>query len=259
MGSVFAARSMEEKFWANVTTEPNTGCWLWLGTLTADKKYGRFFCGGRKGGRRKMAHHYSYEIYVGPIPSGMEIHHKCNVGWCVNPGHLIPLTKLENLAIRNSGELPTVRTWAKDTKSVAKSGDIKSHFKSFIKLAKSGCWEWQGGNNGRYGLFSYGGRQTYAHRASYLLFTGRLDSALEIDHTCNNPICVNPAHLEQVSRSENEIRKHLRNRGGNFCARGHEFTAENTYLYPGGAGRRCHECRRIGVARRKHKLTGATL
>lgn len=61
----------------------------------------------------------------------------------------------------------------------------------------NGCWEWQGAlDKDGYGWFSFKGKNCKAHRASYKLFVGKLDSSLQIDHLCRNRRCVNPHHLE---------------------------------------------------------------
>jgi hypothetical protein len=84
-------------------------CWIWHRT-TRDG-YGRADCLGKT----VQAHRLSYEAYVGPIPEGLEIDHLCCVTDCVNPEHLEPVTRLENLcrkAIRRGhvvGGRPYVR------------------------------------------------------------------------------------------------------------------------------------------------------
>lgn len=77
------------------------GCWEWLGALTS-KGYGHFVVAGR----RPMAHRYSYERFVGPIPEGMTIDHRCENRRCVNPDHLRVATNQENV-LRGCG--PTAR------------------------------------------------------------------------------------------------------------------------------------------------------
>lgn len=73
-----------------------------------------------------------------------------------------------------------------------------------IEKLPDGCWIWTGARNtGGYGVARHRGRTIGAHRMTYEVFVGPLDPFLEIDHLCRNPPCVNPDHLEQVTRAEN--------------------------------------------------------
>jgi len=89
---------IEDRIQRNSMTEPNSGCWLWLGWLNKNG-YGRMKLGSEKGGtmRQPMAHRASYEFYKGPIPEGMELDHICSVRCCVNPDHLEVVTHRENI------------------------------------------------------------------------------------------------------------------------------------------------------------------
>lgn len=74
-----------------------------------------------------------------------------------------------------------------------------------------GCWEWVGAiNQAGYGQMS-DGRSNLAHRFAYELLVGAIPDGLQIDHLCNVRNCVNPAHLEPVTGSENMHRVSLRN------------------------------------------------
>lgn len=69
-----------------------SGCWLWTACLTKNG-YGRFSWDGKV----RLAHRVAYELLVGPIPEGLEIDHLCRVRHCVNPDHLEPVTRRENI------------------------------------------------------------------------------------------------------------------------------------------------------------------
>lgn len=71
-----------------------------------------------------------------------------------------------------------------------------------------GCWPYLGksrlaapdANGERYGLHSFNGRQTGAHRVAWELEHGRSPRpGYEIHHTCRRRLCVNPAHLRELS------------------------------------------------------------
>jgi hypothetical protein len=69
------------------------------------------------------------------------------------------------------------------------------------------CWIWQRAVQvGGYGLAYSAGRQRLAHRAYYELHVGPIPDGLTLDHLCRQRNCVNPAHLEPVSQTENTRR-----------------------------------------------------
>lgn len=55
--------------------------------------YGKLFANGKNW----LAHRLSYEVYVGPIPDGLQLDHLCRVTNCINPTHLEPVTSTENM------------------------------------------------------------------------------------------------------------------------------------------------------------------
>jgi HNH endonuclease len=68
------------------------------------------------------------------------------------------------------------------------------------------CWMWIGGNNGRYGVLGRGRQgdgQIYAHRLSYEMHVGPIPVGLDVMHSCDEPLCVNPKHLSVGTRLEN--------------------------------------------------------
>ena len=113
-----------------------------------------------------------------------------------------------------------------------------------IPVPVTGCWLWTGSLNGHgYGkVRDRDSRLQTAHRASYRAFVGPIPEGLDLDHLCRVRCCVNPAHLEPVTRRENVRRGEAGRDPQSVCKRGHPMAGDN--VAPSGARRRCRACMR---------------
>lgn len=127
-----------------------------------------------------------------------------------------------------------------------------------------GCWLWTGWKTHGYGGFDLRvargqWRKVKAHRFAYELLKGPIPNGLEPDHLCRVRACVNPAHLEPVTRRVNLIR------GETFvadkvarthCPKGHALSGDNLNAWHLRHRRRkCETCvrereRRRGIRRK---------
>ena len=124
------------------------------------------------------------------------------------------------------------------------------------------CWNWLGELSGSgYGRITIDSKKISAHRYFYETIIGEIPKGLELDHLCSNKKCVNPLHLEPVTRSENMKRAgaiRVKNRPN--CPKGHEYNGKNLYINKDRKNnkmwRACRKCRALWMRedRKRKKL-----
>ena len=127
----------------------------------------------------------------------------------------------------------------------------------WVKVDKTdGCWEWTGARNSNgYGNFRAFGRFWVAHRYAYTRSVGEVCENLDLDHLCRNRLCVNPSHMEPVTRQVNLNRGISANREKTTCKRGHIYTADSTGFH--GDSRFCRICTREQARERYRQFESA--
>lgn len=123
----------------------------------------------------------------------------------------------------------------------SKAQNLSVSERFWMKVEKTEtCWQWIGGKSHGYGCFNDGDSTKGAHRVAWQLTRGAIPAGMVLDHLCRNTLCVNPDHLEVVTRGENTRRGILSYALRDQCASGHDVTdPANVYVRPNGA----HDCR----------------
>jgi hypothetical protein len=124
----------------------------------------------------------------------------------------------------------------------------------------SGCWLWTGHTNIHgYGVSWTGSRTTLAHRVTYNFFVGPVPDGHDLDHLCRVRCCVNPAHLEPVTRRVNWLRSNgpqlcrERYEKQTHCKHGHAKTPDNVFIINDGSGYKRRKCKTCILERAKAK------
>jgi len=155
--------SADKRFWAKVKkSKEKNGCWEWTGCKYKSGA-GQF----RYNRKNVLAHNFVWMLRCGEIPKGKRVMQQCGNRSCIRSDHLF----LEN-------------------------DDWETRFWKYVKKCENGCWEWNGHNRNRYGLFArIRGVTESAHRIMWELKNGPIPEGKQVLHKCDNPPCCRPDHL----------------------------------------------------------------
>jgi hypothetical protein len=93
--------------------------------------------------------------------------------------------------------------------------DVADRLAARSQRTESGCRVWTGQKNRGYGVIELNGRREKAHRASWICFVGALTDGECVLHRCDNPACIDPAHLFVGTKGDNNRDRHRKGRSRN--------------------------------------------
>lgn len=157
-----------------------------------------------------------------------------------------------SLAQRIEPEIPNLCGPGFDSRAGYVTTDIMTRFWSKTKQGENGCLEWTAAKTDKgYGRFKVSGKLVLPHRfIMEWINQTKYDKSIDVRHRCDNPPCVNPAHLQPGTRSANmtdcvERGRYVYNNpygDVTHCPDGHPYSGDNLYVGTNG-GRNCRKCR----------------
>lgn len=103
----------------------------------------------------------------------------------------------------------------------------------FERIPIAGCWIWTGSGT-RYGAIRVNNKTLTAHRFLYERWVGPIPEGLEVLHSCDVGMCVNPAHLFLGTQGDNVTDMLLKGRHASqnmtTCSKGHAWISENIFM-----------------------------
>jgi hypothetical protein len=130
---------LKSRFFDRVALPNANGCMLWLGGVggVEPRVYGRF----RVGKRTVLAHRFSYELLVEPIPSDLQIDHTCVVTLCVTPDHLEPVTaQINSLRSGNLAGVNARKTHCPELHPYSPENTFHRNGRRLCKICKRAEW-----------------------------------------------------------------------------------------------------------------------
>lgn len=123
---------------------------------------------------------------------------------------------------------------------------------SKIEVDENGCWVWKGWVNPQwgYGFMHFRNKQWRVHCLMWTLTRGEIPKGMVIRHTCDNPPCCNPLHLEIGTHKDNVHDRMRRGRDHHsnvtHCPRGHSYE-EHGVRHGKYQFRHCRICSRAAM------------
>lgn len=137
---------------------------------------------------------------------------------------------------------------------------LRAHIETLLRIGfdvtPTGCWEYRGAkNHNGYGVVNVRGKGTRrAHRVMYEYIAGPFPEDRPLArHRCDNPPCVNPAHIVPGTHEDNMadmVERGRSVRSHTHCPANHVYTDENV-SWRARAGKMIRECRECIRARQR--------
>jgi HNH endonuclease len=134
--------------------------------------------------------------------------------------------------------------------------NIEDIFQYTVRNPTTGCLLWTGLTVKGYGQAWIDGKHMYVHVAAYLITHGSVPKGKKVCHRCGIKRCIEPEHVVAWTQAQN-MAHYVAER--THCAKGHEYTTDNTYLAQRGkyTVRVCRKCNRVWTNKSKRRLSNA--